>query len=160
MKLIYHTAHACETTKPKTLTCKQYPGNKKDTGRNSANLDSRPVLWNSYITLPMPVRQPNPRQLPVSIRVWFFPQAAPTTLWSFRDSITVGKSRRFVSPTPSCPFSFRPSEVTHYLILLCLHNWKLGLENMQISRLFKYSIHMINSSTTLQWPFEHVTKID
>ena len=81
----------------------------------------------------MPVRQPNPRHLPVSIRVWFFPQAAPTTLWSFRDSITVGKSRRFVSPTPSCPFSLRPSEVIHSLILKCLHNWKLGLESMQIS---------------------------
>jgi len=119
------------TTRDKT-GCKQVPGDKKDTRRNSANLDSRPVIWNSYITLPMPVRQPNPRPLPVSIRVWFFPQAAPTTLCSFRDSITVGKSRRFVSPTPSCPFSLRPIEVIYSLILKCSHNWKLGLESLNI----------------------------
>lgn len=48
--------------------------------------------------------------LPVSASVWLRPQAAATIRWSARPSISLGASRRLVSPWPSCPLSLRPGK--------------------------------------------------
>lgn len=46
--------------------------------------------------------------LPVRASVWLRPQAAETMTCSARASISLGASRRFVSPWPSWPLSLRP----------------------------------------------------
>jgi len=53
------------------------------------------------------------QNLPVKKSVWAFPHATRTTLRPDKPSISVGTSRRTVSPWPSCAFSFRPMKTNH-----------------------------------------------
>lgn len=93
----------------------------------------------------------NTLSVPVRAKVWLRPQAAATINLSARASITLGASRRLVSPWPSWPLSLRPEEKSHKSQVL--NNGKIFLRcSPDYLRwyCFKYAFHFTMHSQISQ----------